>query len=908
MARGTPGARVLRRLFAVALVAAAAAIFTAGTAWAGPPKALIDGSTVSGGLSSEEAYFATQAGYAVTVVDDSTWASMSQSDFAQYNLLIAGDPFCSTLPPGLVASAPVWGPVVLGEAGGRTFAGNRVVVGTDPVLHSGGNTGSVRSIVIKDGIAYAGSQPDTTGMYLDTTCAANYYGQSAETLTVLNAITTSPGSWTLDAGPPCGGNVSLIASNPAFSDLTTADLEGWGCSVHESFPTFPTDFSALAVATDTASHPTCGEDPSNGNASACGEAYVLVAGSGIVVKSGSISLDPTDATNPVGTDHTVTATVTSGGSPLSGQTVTFTVTGINAGASGTCVPAGCVTDANGNVSFTYHDANGAGDDTIKASFTDARGSLQSATAQKHWVGVVEQPITATGTTISATEGGSFSGAVATFSDPDAAATASEYTATIDWGDGSTSTGTISGSGGSFVVSGDHTYADEGSNAVTVTIADADTPTNGATATSSANVSDAALSAGSLSLSGATEGAGATNASFTFTDANTSAPASDFAATITWGDGVTSTGTVSGSGGSYTVSGSHAYADEGSYPVSVSVTDDGGSTAGGNGTALVSDASLTAGSLSLSGATEGAGATNASFTFTDANTSAPASDFAATITWGDGVTSTGTVSGSGGSYTVSGSHAYADEGSYPVSVSVTDDGGSTAGGNGTALVADAALHATGSSASTGQSYSGTVASFTDAFTGSTAADFTATINWGDSSSSTGTVAGSGGSYTVSGSHTYSGTGYYTVTVHVLDDGGSTATATSTLLIYAGAPGGGSFVIGNQEAAAGTAVTFWGAQWWKLNPMSGGSGPASFKGFENSGAAVCGAGWTARTGNSTPPPAGPLPAYMAVIVASTASQSGSTISGNAVHVVIVRTNAGYGPDPGHAGTGTVVATIC
>jgi hypothetical protein len=42
------------------------------------------------------------------------------------------------------------------------------------------------------------------------------------------------------------------------------------------------------------------------------------------------------------------------------------------------------------VSFTYTDANGAGDDTIKASFTDATGSLQSATAQKHWVAEEEE--------------------------------------------------------------------------------------------------------------------------------------------------------------------------------------------------------------------------------------------------------------------------------------------------------------------------------------------------------------------------------------------------------------------------------------------------------------------------------------------------------------------------------------
>ena len=49
-------------------------------------------------------------------------------------------------------------------------------------------------------------------------------------------------------------------------------------------------------------------------------------------------------------------------------------------------------------------------------------------------------------------------------------------------------------------------------------------------------------------------------------------------------------------------------------------------------------------------------------------------------------------------------------------------------------------------------------------------------------------------------------------------------------------------------------------------------------------------------------------MAVTVSGSSSKSGSTISGNTVHVVIVKTNSGYAPNPGHAGTGTVVATIC
>jgi hypothetical protein len=58
----------------------------------------------------------------------------------------------------------------------------------------------------------------------------------------------------------------------------------------------------------------------------------------------------------------------------------------------------------------------------------------------------------------------------------------------------------------------------------------------------------------------------------------------------------------------------------------------------------------------------------------------------------------------------------------------------------------------------------------------------------------------------------------------------------------------------------------------------------------------------------PPTGPLPSYMAVIVSNSIEQSASTISGNTVHISIVKTNAGYTPDPSHPGTGTVIAQLC
>jgi hypothetical protein len=49
-------------------------------------------------------------------------------------------------------------------------------------------------------------------------------------------------------------------------------------------------------------------------------------------------------------------------------------------------------------------------------------------------------------------------------------------------------------------------------------------------------------------------------------------------------------------------------------------------------------------------------------------------------------------------------------------------------------------------------------------------------------------------------------------------------------------------------------------------------------------------------------------MAVIVASHITKRGSVISGDIVGIVLVHTNAGYGPNPGHPGTGTIIRQLC
>ncbi|MHB8969784.1 MAG: NF038129 family PEP-CTERM protein [Pirellulaceae bacterium] len=72
------------------------------------------------------------------------------------------------------------------------------------------------------------------------------------------------------------------------------------------------------------------------------------------------------------------------------------------------------------------------------------------------------------------EGLEFSGPVATFTNSNPLESAGEFSATIDWGDGSpVAVGVVSGSNGNFTVSGAHVYQTVGSYALAVTISEPD---------------------------------------------------------------------------------------------------------------------------------------------------------------------------------------------------------------------------------------------------------------------------------------------------------------------------------------------------------------------------------------------------------------------------------------------------
>ncbi len=196
-----------------------------------------------------------------------------------------------------------------------------------------------------------------------------------------------------------------------------------------------------------------------------------------------------------------------------------------------------------------------------------------------------------------------------------------------------------------------------------------------------------------------------------------------------------------------------------------------------------------------------------FHFTDSNSSDTASQFTAQITLGDGKTfnigpgatplpgaSGQIVKDASGGFDVQLGYTYAEPLSgAPFSVTVTgpESGATATSMPGTVTVLDQPLTGSSTATATGAAgaTNGTVlsgATFTDAKPGDYTGDFSAMINWGDNTSpspATG-ITYNGGVYTVSGSHTYSAQGPYSITITVTDSGGKTATITGTATVTAG----------------------------------------------------------------------------------------------------------------------------
>ncbi len=410
------------------------------------------------------------------------------------------------------------------------------------------------------------------------------------------------------------------------------------------------------------------------------------------VDSGSVVVNAFSEANPLGSPGDFVATINWGdnSSPTAGSVQS--------------APGG------GYQVLGDHTFGAAGTYTVTTTVLDvpANQSVTGATIAL----VADAELTPTAVDATATEGTSAANVtLATFTDANASASPSAYSATIDWGDGTAvSAGTIASTGSGYSVAGTHTYALDGSFSATVTIDD----TGGASTEviSSVAVTNPALAVGTVSLTPTVEGADATLTA-TFTDGGTTQAASAYTAAVDFGDGNTSGATVTGANGSFSIQIDHTYLSAGSYTPSVTFTDAGGAAITETGTGTVGDAPLTATGAMAFAAQNASGAPLAVATFTDANGDSSATDFTATIAWGDGTPATpGMVTGATGSYVVLGTHSYATTGTFTPAVTIQDVT-STATATGTVLVST--MNPTGQSltASEGVAFTGVpVATFTD----------------------------------------------------------------------------------------------------------------------------------------------------------------------------------------------------
>jgi hypothetical protein len=305
---------------------------------------------------------------------------------------------------------------------------------------------------------------------------------------------------------------------------------------------------------------------------------------------------------------------------------------------------------------------------------------------------------------------------------------------------------------------------------------------------------------------------------------TGLPASDFVASINWGDLLPSdpgAGTITQDASNpsiYYITGTHTFLENGTFTVGSTLAFNGGSytaTIGGvpitfsfppslpiPGTpaaATVVQGSLAVSAFPIVGTEDIAIPAGPIATFIDAGgadigaytASISVFDSAGDLVVGPLAATNIVQNGNAAQFTVNApTFTLPEEGTYQVVVSVTESGGTTpitVAGASHAVIADAPLTAGPSSLLTGHTgvpvASILIGNFTDGNLGASTLDFTGTIDWGDGSPTSlaafqRTVPGF---FNVFGNHVYAKPGVYTVTANILDSGGSTALVTASITI-------------------------------------------------------------------------------------------------------------------------------
>lgn len=315
---------------------------------------------------------------------------------------------------------------------------------------------------------------------------------------------------------------------------------------------------------------------------------------------------------------------------------------------------------NRNGTFTVRGFNAYRSEGRYPVYVEIRSNLGAVRKIKTTAVISDAPITGTGADVWGTAGTALtSTTVARLNDADPRGQVSDFTGTIDWGDGTTPTAAsfVSASAGKFNITGTHTYANPGVYTITVNVTDKGGSTASVTSTATIGRSTLVVSAGAAGT--VSEGSVFTR-SGSFTD---STSATSWIATVDYGDGSPREQLVLND---RTFNLAYVYANSGSYKVVVIVEDQSGGRGIGTFDVTVSNVAPTMSSIGGDASGVPGQARRITMAATDVSPADTEAGFAYTINWGDGSTSQTTQRGA-----TSATHTYTAPGSYNVSVQAID---------------------------------------------------------------------------------------------------------------------------------------------------------------------------------------------------------------------------------------------
>jgi hypothetical protein len=492
----------------------------------------------------------------------------------------------------------------------------------------------------------------------------------------------------LVVGPITATEDSLFTGKVAT--LAPGDIQGtppsltatvnWGDGTAAAVATVTTDVSGNYDVFSPKTYTKFGSFPVVVVVNGTGGSTVTAQGTATVADA---TLIPTPTTFTATVGKSFTGTVATFQDPDTTSTPTDFQATITWGA-GLATTVGAVTGSNGRFAvsgpFTY---TALGPETVNVQIVRIASNQTVSTTSS--ASVVQPALAVTGTTVAPTVGQPFTGTVATFIDSNAPGAVDDYSAIIDWGNGTTS-GTVAavpGAPGHFTVSGTNTYNAAGTYNVTVTVARASLNQTVSTSLAAGNETKAIVSGPTLTVNGTSlvkSVNGLVNDTVaTFTDTDLPYKASDFTAVVNWGNNgsasaMTNGTVVSDGGGKYHVVASYIYTTSGFFTATVTVTRTASKQSASASTQIDVQPMLTS-VLPVLTATAGEPFTGTLLTVTDSSGSTNPADFAATINWGDGHVSPATLvgtgtNGAGPTYSVIGTNTYASARPTPYPVTVT----------------------------------------------------------------------------------------------------------------------------------------------------------------------------------------------------------------------------------------------